>query len=147
MGYCTWDTSYNIGIKVIDTQHHRIVDYINELDDAHQNKDKEKVDEVLKHVIDYTRSHFSFEESLMEKAGYPLAAEHKKIHEEFVIRVTNYQHQHEQGYQVTMQLMYELKTWLLNHIKEEDREYAKLVEKALNPSWLEKTLGRFFHHS
>ncbi len=145
MGYCTWDASYNIGIDVIDKQHHRIIDYINELDDAHQAKDKEKVAEVLAHVIDYTHSHFSFEEKLMENAGYPLTEPHKKIHAEFIQRVRDYQAQHEKGHQVTMQLMYELKTWLLNHIKEEDREYAQLVNKTLNPSWLDKTLGRFFH--
>ena len=144
MGYCTWDISYNIGIEVIDKQHRRIIDYINELDDAHQNQNTEKITEVLNHVIDYTRSHFSFEENLMENAGYPLTQQHKKIHDEFIIRVTNYQHQHEQGYQVTMQLMYELKTWLLNHIKEEDREYVKLVSKSINPSWLDKTLTQFF---
>jgi len=40
--------------------------------------DKESVRRVLDDLIDYTMSHFAFEESLQEEAGYKYAKPHKK---------------------------------------------------------------------
>ena len=40
-----WASEYNTGIDVIDEQHKRILDYINEIDDV---KDDARIDVVLK---------------------------------------------------------------------------------------------------
>ena len=57
-------------IDVIDDQHRRILDYINEIDAIDVNTDRERVKQILENIIDYTQSHFTFEESLQEEAGY-----------------------------------------------------------------------------
>lgn len=146
MSYWTWDPSLNVGIDVIDGQHRRIVDYINDLDKAHTAQDHEKVTQILMGLVDYTVTHFAFEEDLMRQAGYPLSDPHKKVHETFISHINQYKEQHEKGQDITRKLMSELQIWLTNHIKNEDRHYVPHVNKILKnkKGWLNRTLGRFF---
>jgi hemerythrin len=78
MAYWRWDPAYSVGIAVIDEQHKRIIEYINELNKATLYQDNQKVASVLLHLVDYTISHFSFEESLMEEANYTMLEAHKR---------------------------------------------------------------------
>jgi len=87
----TWTDDLNTGIEVIDTQHMRIVDFINQLEDAQKKQDKEHIRQVVDDCVDYTMSHFAFEESLQEEAGYKYCKPHKKVHELFTRRVSEYQ--------------------------------------------------------
>ena len=64
-----WVPDYNTGIDVIDDQHKRILDYINEIDGIDANTDRDRVKQILENIIDYTQSHFTFEESLQEEAS------------------------------------------------------------------------------
>ena len=147
MSYWAWDDSLSVGIDVIDGQHRRIVDYLNELNVAHIKKDRDKVTEVLMGLMDYTISHFAFEENLMAESGYPLSEAHKKIHDSFIEHIKKYQEDHERGRDITRKLMSDLQIWLTNHIKNEDKHYVPHANKVLNKktSWLKKTLGRFFN--
>ncbi len=58
---------------MIDDQHRRILDYINEIDAIDVNTDRERVKQILENIIDYTQSHFTFEESL-QKSGYQFSS-------------------------------------------------------------------------
>lgn len=71
-----WTDDLNTGIDVIDRQHRRIVDYINDLELAKAKQDREAVGKVLDELVDYTLSHFAFEESLQEEAGYKYCKPH-----------------------------------------------------------------------
>ncbi len=83
-----WGPAYELGILVIDQQHKRIVDYINELDRlVGQPGAQLGVVRVLYDLVDYTESHFSFEEALMERAGYDELDDHA-IHLSYRIPVT-----------------------------------------------------------
>ncbi|NOZ10792.1 MAG: bacteriohemerythrin [Gammaproteobacteria bacterium] len=145
MTFWVWDSSLSIGIEVIDDQHRSIVDYINELDVAYRGKDRERVTEVISGLVDYTITHFAFEESLMEKAGYPLLDSHKKGHEKFTARIAGYKDKHDRGADVTRQLMLELQRWLEIHIRNDDHDYAPYAKKILGKNgWLNKTLRKFF---
>lgn len=61
-----WLSEYNTGIEVIDEQPKRIVENINVLETVLDNPHYERfhVYDVLNDIIDYTQSHFAFEESL-----------------------------------------------------------------------------------
>lgn len=146
MSYWSWSPSLSIGIEQIDDQHRRIVDYLNDLDDANVSKDSDKVSHVLMGLIDYTKTHFTFEESLMEKSGYPLSDSHKKVHETFVSHINNYRARHDKGEDIARQLMSELRIWLTNHIKKDDADYAPYAKKLLNKdkSWTDRMLGKLF---
>jgi hemerythrin len=144
MTYWTWDQSLSVGMEVIDRQHRRIVDYINELDDARRKKDRARVTQVLMGLIDYAQTHFAFEEALMEQAGYPLTELHKRVHDSFAGHIHRYVAQHESGQDVSRKLTSELQLWLTNHIKNDDRDYAPYAAKLMNKSWIRRTLSRFF---
>ncbi len=139
-----WDHAYDTNIDVIDTQHRQIVDYLNDLHSAISTDDKAVVGKVLDNLIEYTISHFSFEEALMVEHGYPMIDSHHLVHQAFADRIKRHQLEWSQGKDVSRQLLSELKVWLISHIQKDDQDYAKVISKQLNQGWVSKALGRFF---
>ncbi|UCV10183.1 bacteriohemerythrin [Dechloromonas denitrificans] len=156
----TWDSRLDTGIEVIDAQHKRIVGYINDLEIAKQKGDRHLVTEVIEQLIDYTQSHFGFEEAMLEEAGYKFLKPHKKVHELFIKRITEFTMRAAKGEDIADELHSMLAKWLLNHIANEDRDYAMLVKQMVNaepvaatpqapvqsskPGIISGLLGRFF---
>ncbi len=147
-----WTNDLNTGIDVIDNQHKRIVDYINQLESAITQANRVAVGKVLNELVDYTLSHFAFEESLQEEAGYKFSKPHKAIHEVFAKRVARYQERHNAGEDIAEQLHEMLSTWLVHHIKRDDIAYVSEVNASIKNivkdkkegSWLSNSLGKFF---
>ncbi|MCL6416574.1 bacteriohemerythrin [Aestuariirhabdus sp. Z084] len=145
-----WLSELDTGIEVIDEQHKRIVYYINQLQDAHEKHSRSKVGDVINEVVDYTISHFAFEEALMEQAGYSFCAPHKKVHELFISRVDRFAKRHEEGQDVAEELLITLRKWLINHIQSEDGDYVQTVQayqrkmRHEHEGWLSRSLHRFF---
>jgi hemerythrin len=77
MALLVWVLELDTGIAEIDRQHRRIVDYINRLYELRSSPDREGLGDVIGEMIDYTVSHFVFEERI-ESAGYMFAGPHKK---------------------------------------------------------------------
>lgn len=153
MAAMTWSEDLSVGIEVIDSQHKRIVDYINQLQEAHTKGDKHLLTGVLDELIDYTQSHFGFEETVLEDAGYPFLKAHKRVHELFIRRIGQFQQRHQAGENVSQELSEILVSWLINHIKREDSDYSATVRRHLGKTaiepprqggWLAGTLRRFF---
>ena len=97
MALLLWQDNLNTGIQVIDDQHRRIVEMINQLHAAQTGGSQLVVAEVIDELVDYTLSHFAFEEELMEEAGYPFCAAHKRVHEVFTKRVSEYRMRFQAG--------------------------------------------------
>lgn len=151
----TWTPDLSIGIAAIDDQHKRIVDYINQLHRAHLTGDREAVGTVLDQLVDYTMSHFSFEEAMMEEARYRFLPVHRKVHEIFGRRIGEYQRRFANDEDVAVELKETLVKWLVDHIKRDDQDYtptvrANMGEATLTPSataksgWLDTAMTRFF---
>ena len=151
MQHIKWASDLDTGILVIDNQHKRIVEYINKLIDAEVTHDKEQISNVLNELIDYTLSHFTFEESLMEEARYPFIKAHKRVHQLFVKRIGDYVQRFKMGEDITDELLNTLQAWLINHIKSDDNDYVEIVKtnfKGVSSSkeggWLSRSLKRIF---
>jgi hemerythrin len=141
-----WTEQLNVGVEVIDRQHRRIVEYINQLDDARSGgQTREEIGYLIHDLVDYTISHFGFEESLQEEAGYPFSKSHKKVHELFTQRVSEYQERHDKGEDISKALNSLLVTWLFNHIKRDDADYVNSVNVYLKnqKDFVEKKKGLF----
>lgn len=138
-----WTDELNVGIEVIDNQHRRIVDYINLLDDANMgNLAREEIATLISNLVDYTISHFSFEESLQEEAGYPFLKGHQKVHGLFTRRVADFMERFEKGEDISKNLHSLLVSWLLNHIKHDDADYVESVKRYLQQhSYMDKKKG------
>ncbi|PVZ68796.1 bacteriohemerythrin [Pelagibaculum spongiae] len=126
-----WTEDWEIGIQVIDNQHKRIVDYINELEVCQTADDKAGVSKILTELTDYTSSHFAFEENLMEEAGYGFVTAHQKVHHLFIRRVEEYKTRYLTGEDIASELTKTLETWLFNHIKHDDKDYSGIVKQNL----------------
>lgn len=131
MSYIVWSSELDTGIDVIDEQHKRIVEYINDLYDAHTAGNRSAVASVIDNVMDYTMSHFSFEETMMEDAGYGFLHAHQRVHQMFITRVTAVKARFDAGENVEAELHNMLARWLVNHIRKEDHHYVTAVQEYL----------------
>jgi len=151
MQHIEWTEDLNTDIEVIDSQHHRIVEYINQLADISDSNDRDQVEKVLGELVDYTLSHFAFEESLMEDANYSFINGHKRVHQLFVKRVGDFQQRFKMGENITLELLAMLKSWLINHIRSDDNDYVKTVKANMGEinvtqgdGWLKRSVKKFF---
>lgn len=151
MALIEWTQDLNTGIQVIDKQHQRIVDYINTLDDVSQIPDRDVVGQVIGDLIDYTYSHFAFEEALMEEAGYEFLTIHRNTHKAFCERIDEFRKRFDDGINVAEPLAELLRAWLINHIMSDDGSYAGLVKEKMpriesknQGTWLRSAVKRFF---
>ncbi|MDX9874403.1 MAG: bacteriohemerythrin [Spongiibacteraceae bacterium] len=124
-----WSEDLNTGIDVIDSQHQRIVDYINQLEKHMHGGDRDAIKGVLLDLVDYTQSHFTFEESLQEEAGYRYAKPHQRVHQLFIRRINEYCDRFDLGQDIAEELHQVLVTWLLNHIRRDDQDYVGAVKE------------------
>ncbi len=152
MALLIWQDDLNTGIDIIDAQHQRIVEMINRLHVTNRTMERIAVGEVIDELVDYTLSHFAFEEELMEEAGYPFCAAHKRVHEVFTKRVAEYRMRFQAGEDIVDDLRSLLSRWLFNHIRSDDKAYADSVKRHLNVfvrthqegNWIKRTMRRLF---
>lgn len=154
MALLVWQDDLNTGIEVIDQQHRRIVEMLNHLYNAQRSMERTVVGEVIDELVDYTLSHFAFEESLQEEAGYAYCKPHKKVHELFARKVSEYQERMDLGDDVAEELHATLARWLVNHIKRDDADYVESVRASMapgararaeenkKPGWFRRLFGR-----
>jgi hemerythrin len=149
MAYIEWSKDLDTGIEAIDGQHRQIIDYINRLQDAIELGSRERMATIFDDLVDYTVTHFSFEEGLQERAGYEYYAGHKRVHQLFIKKLAEYRTKFEAGDpQVAEQVAEMLRNWLVNHIQTEDADYVPAVSKIVvneeKRGWLAGRLKKLF---
>ena len=123
-----WSERLATGIPEIDSQHKRIVDMVNQMREAMEKGDTEAVGRVIPDMVDYTISHFAFEEALMEEAGYRFLMPHRRVHQLFTRRIPEFQARYAAGEDILEELHTMLVRWLANHIQNEDHGYVAAVQ-------------------
>jgi hemerythrin len=126
MALFEWKESYSVNITGVDIQHKRLVEILNELYEAMSaRKAKEIIDGILNKMSNYAAIHFLYEEELMKKHNYPEFNEHKKLHDAFVAKVSEFIQKHKEGHlMLSLDVMNFLKDWLKNHIQGVDKKYG-----------------------
>ncbi|MES9993677.1 MAG: bacteriohemerythrin [Candidatus Thiodiazotropha sp.] len=126
-----WDDKFSVGSAEIDRQHKALMDMANELKYELDGKRSIKTARrILKGLVDYTATHFSYEEQLMDQTGYSDAEAHKELHRKLVKDVMEYNERIEQGdEQVLGELMTFLKGWLIEHIQKTDKQLGKHLQQ------------------
>ena len=72
MPIVTWSDQYSINVGEIDDQHQKILELVNDLHNAVESCiEKETLRVKLSALVDFTDLHFSTEDQLMKKHGYP----------------------------------------------------------------------------
>ena len=127
MALLTWSAQYSVGVSAFDEEHKQLMTFINELHDAMKaGRGREVVGGTLDRLIGYTKSHFAHEERLFAQTGYPMAAGHKRAHDELTERVMEIHRKYMSGktMALSVEVMNFLKAWLVEHIEGTDQQYA-----------------------
>ncbi len=121
-----WSDSLSVGVDRFDRQHRKLVDLVNELYAAlRAGKATEVQRKILDSLVEYTVSHFADEERQMAAAGYPDLEAHKAYHAQLIRQVSDFKTKLDQGQtSISSDLFNFLKSWLVNHIMEQDKAYG-----------------------
>lgn len=127
--FVEWKDDYSVGIDSIDQQHKKLLNLINQLQTAVDYSTGEQFErEALDELVDYTKTHFTYEEGLMRDNDYPDFEPHKAQHEKMFEKVKEVLAEYEQDQDTAMANAAEyLKDWLINHINGTDKEYSSYL--------------------
>lgn len=134
MALIQWSEGLSVGVAEIDRQHQKLIDMINQLDDAmRQGKGKDIQKPIIMGLIGYAGTHFKAEESLFTKFGYPDTEAHLKEHRAFTQKVSTFKDGFESGkLGLSIEIMKFLSDWLRAHIQSVDKQYTAFFhEKGL----------------
>ncbi len=127
--FLTWNEEYSVGISVLDEDHKRLLNLINQLQTAaHYHTSDEYEQEAFDALLDYTKGHFQREEELMEKHGFPGLEAHRQQHQAMIAEVNQLVAAYQRDRDATIEgtIRY-LQTWLLHHINGTDKEYSTFL--------------------
>jgi hemerythrin-like metal-binding protein len=125
-----WSPALAIGNPAIDRQHEKLFSLAADMVKDH---DQGRAMRTLAALSEYVIVHFRDEEKMLEGAGYPGLAEHRKLHEAFRARLAKL-YSNAAGMrldEIATEVRGLINEWLANHIMVVDREYARfLAEQA-----------------
>lgn len=126
-----WKKEYSVSVESIDNQHKMLINIINELNNAMlYEKGRDVIERILKSLVNYTKEHFAYEESLMKKNNYADFDNHKKIHIDLLNTVGSFYTNFESGKaEMSREIMDFLKDWLAGHILGTDKKYSEIMVK------------------
>jgi len=127
--FIIWKDEYSVGLDSIDQQHKKLINLINQLQTAVDYSTGEEFErEALDELVDYTKTHFTFEEGLMEDNGYPDFEAHKAQHVKMIKEVEKVLSMYEEDHDTAMDNAVNfLKDWLIHHINGTDKEYSSFL--------------------
>lgn len=129
MAYLDWNDNLSVNVPVIDGQHRELVRLINRLHDAMtQGQGQRVLGGTVDGLIEYAQIHFRTEERFFDASGYPDSVAHKKEHEDFVVKVTDFKQGFDEGrLMLSLDVMDFLAEWLVKHIQGTDKKYVPFV--------------------
>ncbi|MDI1308413.1 MAG: hemerythrin family protein [Methylotenera sp.] len=127
--YIVWKTHDELGIGIIDEQHHAIVATINSLYYFIQEGwGLSALAPTLNIIKSYSNFHFKTEEGILSKAGYEELHKHIVAQKQFTKDV-DAAAQEAIAYKDPFILLKFLKDWWVFHLKTEHLEYALSLDK------------------
>lgn len=120
-----WKDSYSVGVKVLDDDHKKLIDLLNQFQTAYEYHTGEEFEhEALNELVAYTRYHFEREEKLMEDTDYPDLDTHKEQHRAMIAEVERFVADYQaRGHEALEGVASYLTGWLINHINGTDKQY------------------------
>lgn len=118
------DEEYSIGIRILDEQHKRLLDLINEVYFISENQGTaEDLAEMVSQVESYMRTHFIVEEEFMRLFHYPGYDHHRRAHVEFGALLDNLRAHASQPDQLSDFLT----NWLTTHVLMSDQDMGRFL--------------------
>ncbi|MCX7192286.1 MAG: bacteriohemerythrin [Proteobacteria bacterium] len=127
-----WNSNFETGIAVVDEQHQKLVDLLNQLaSHLAYGADTPELNRVFDELADYAVYHFKTEEAIWRKSlpDDEMSLEHEQTHRDFVdevIKLKGGQHTFS-GDKMVDEIVSFLTHWLAFHILEADKHMASVV--------------------
>lgn len=120
-----WSSKLDVGIDEINRQHQRLIYIANELYRLKlRDGDHHALQRLVDSLINYTATHFNYEELLLERNGYDDLENHKVRHRDLVNDVMRFKQRVDNHEDVIDELLEFVKAWLMNHIMKSDMAYS-----------------------
>jgi hemerythrin len=119
-----------LGIEIIDAQHRRYFELLNDLLAARAaGRGNEAVLDAVTAMVDYVDKHFATEERYMREFGYTDFAAHRELHAGFVRKVIALNRALRRGDDhLDDDLVAYLGEWFQTHIRQEDPKFVPLLK-------------------
>lgn len=129
MALIQWNATLSVNIEAIDAQHQRLIDLINELNEAMMvGRGKQVLGKILEGLATYVATHFATEEEHFERYAYPASAAHKQEHQDFTGKIAEFKQGLDEGrLGLSASVMNYLSDWLNGHIKGSDMSYGPFL--------------------
>lgn len=138
MALLKWSEAMSVGVPELDADHRVLIEIINELDtttgqtDLKSDVKQSTVEKILRSLLRYAEYHFGREEKVLEVCGYDGIEGHKKIHQDFIQKLSATAasfdvNPDKNADAVIDELLIFLKDWLVHHILIEDMAYSALA--------------------
>lgn len=129
--WMAWEDEYCLGLEAIDEQHKSLVSLINDIWQSIVEKSANtQVFALINELETYTLAHFAAEETYMQTTRYPDFARHRDEHQEFVARISAEKSKAMVTGQLSLDLTYYLRDWLVQHILISDKQYAEYSQRS-----------------
>jgi len=120
-----WNAECRTGIEEIDSQHRLLFAISNELLEIDNPLSQEpEIKYLIRHLNDYVKSHFEYEEEWMRKHNYPGFKEHNLKHDKIISEINNVLTTSRTMTEVKNQFETLLDGWIQSHILLEDKKYS-----------------------
>lgn len=129
-----WTDEFKLGLPVIDSEHRELLDLCNKfLDAAQAHAQVPDLARILGELILRTRAHFLAEERLLDRHNYPGLAAHKAEHDRLLVQADILKARYDDVTRedevraLTTETAEFLQSWLLDHIRANDRPYRPFI--------------------
>jgi hemerythrin len=125
MNKITWNQDLSVGNALLDDQHKLFLGFINQLNEAIQIKESEKIlSSLLESLVQYGHTHFRDEEiAIANRMDPEQLHQHQQEHDTYFQTIYTFQQAHKTGTaNISNDLAKFLTTWLTTHIKHSDQQ-------------------------
>jgi len=125
----SWSFTFNTGVDEIDRQHIHLVRILRQLKEClGLGWDSLDSRNTVKVLLEYLRDHFSYEESLMSRYGYPKLTEHRREHMALMERLIRYDREFKSQVKTNINSIVDiLYEWLMGHILGSDKILGRFL--------------------
>jgi hemerythrin len=126
-----WTSEFSVGNEMLDNEHKEWIRLLNEFyEGIKEHEVAESLDKLIYGMIAYTQYHFGHEEKHMLAIHYPDYESHKEKHDLYLSKLLEFRDKIKAGKPVlALEVINYLKSWLVNHIKGSDLQYARFEAK------------------
>lgn len=117
-----WQSTYNVGIKVIDEQHQHLIEIINRLStELEEHIETVSLQEFFQEFVNYGEYHFQTEETLFNRYEYPERSMHLAAHVNYRKKLQDFLIREGDPEIIARDLLAFLGNWWVEHITGTDQ--------------------------